>query len=123
MASQAGQRRAKERAAVDRGPAISITLDDEVYTLAAKDMTALDVRELRQQTGYSYNSLSAAARADMDIDLLAAVVWMSRRIAGERDLDFSTVAAGINYTATYNISTQAEVDAKAASSEEDLPEA
>jgi hypothetical protein len=123
MASQAGQARAKKRAAADRGPALTITVDGEVYSLVLKDMTALDVRALRAETGYSYNALARQAAADMDIDLLAAVVWMARRINGERDLTYDEVAAGIDYTADYTADSAAPDPPQATVGADDSPEA
>src|SRR5438132_6673552 len=119
MASQAGAKRAKERADAERGPTLTVTVDDTSYTLTPKDMTALDVRALREETGYSYNGLVRQAQRDMDIDILAAVVWLSRRIDGERDLSYAVVAAGINYGADYQISDEPPEDKPATLGDDD----
>lgn len=66
-------------------------------------MTALDVRALREQTGMSYNRLIRVATQDMDIDLLAAIVWMARRVNGERDLTYTEVASAVTWTDDYFI--------------------
>lgn len=103
MASTAGQRRAKQRDATDRGPTLTVVVDGKKYTWTAQDMTALDVRALREATGMSYNRLVQLAKKDMDVDLLAAVVWMARRVAGERDLTYLEVAESTNWTEDYFI--------------------
>lgn len=97
MPSRAGQARAKQRDLTELGSFISVEVDGQKYLLAARDMTALDVRAMRQQVGYSFNTLIAHARGDMDVDVLAAVVWMCRRINGEPDLTYAEVAGQMSF--------------------------
>lgn len=96
MVSKAAQARAAERARADIGPHLSVEVNGAKYLLAARDMTGLDVRELRRQTGYSYNGLVAAFTADYDVDLVAAVVWMARRQQGDTEVTYDEVALGMN---------------------------
>ena len=125
MASQAGQARAKQRAAEEEGPSMTVTIGGVAYKAAAKDLTAVDVREIRKQLGYSFFGLLRELETDSDIDLIAGVVWISRRINGERDLDYAEVAAGISYD-DLDLGTAAaepKVDAEPSIGGDDSPEA
>lgn len=122
MASSAGQQRAAQRAATERGPVLSAIVEGKTYSLTPKDMTALDVRALREQAGYSYNGLARQAARDMDVDILAAIVWMARRIDGERDLTYDEVAGSITHGMAWEITTDAP-DLVTTFGEDDSPEA
>lgn len=93
MVSRAAQARAKQRDLTDLGSFISVEVDGQKYLLAARDMTALDVRAMREELGYSFVGLLNQAKQDMDVDLLAGIVWMSRRINGEPLLTYAEVAS------------------------------
>lgn len=98
MASTAALRRAKAREAAERGPVITVTVDGAKYSLFGKDMTALDVRAMREQVGMSYNELVRIGFRDLDVDVAAAIVWMARRTAGERNLTYAQVAEQMHWT-------------------------
>jgi hypothetical protein len=66
---------------------------------------------LRRETGQSFRGLLKAAREDFDIDLFAALVWLSRRVNGERALSFETVAGELDYDSDYDSEDITERDA------------
>lgn len=98
---------------------VSITLDGETYSVRAGDVTALDARACRLQTGYSFPQLMFLAMSDgADIDLIAGLIWFTRYVSGEKSLTYEEVAGETTYDIINRI-TLGEADA-----EEDLgPEA
>jgi hypothetical protein len=102
VASTAGRKRAEAKEEAEQGHRIAMEVDGTQYVIAAKDLTALDVRAMRDQLGYTYNGLVKRATQDMDVDIVAAIVWLSRRIYGEPDLDYDAVAAVMTYETTYS---------------------
>lgn len=102
----------------DRLPSDSfaISLNGKTYTLKFGDLTSLDTMALRRATGMSLRALMQAATEDMDLDIVAAIVWLARRTHGERTLTFDAVAAEIGYDVDLDVVTP---DA----SEDDSPEA
>jgi hypothetical protein len=62
---------------------VRITIDGESYEVRLADVTPNLTRELRRQTGMSFNQLMREVVTDPDLDSLAGFVWMARRIAGE----------------------------------------
>lgn len=98
MASAPDPRRvaAETRAEVARWQRWVILVDGDKHVFRMGDVTASDVRELRQQSGMAIPQVVSQAE-DLgsffwDIDSSAALIWMARRQAGERDLRFSEVA-------------------------------
>ena len=82
-------------AELDQG--LSITVDGRTHTVRMGDLTALDAQALRRECGYSFMGLMRAFEADPDVDLVAAVVWLARRLEGERLLAYTEVASEIGY--------------------------
>lgn len=69
-------------AALDEG--VRITLDGVTwYVLRVGDVTSTLSRELRANAGYSFNRLLEYLTDDPDCDVIAAAIWMARRIGGE----------------------------------------
>lgn len=97
MASRAGTARATERAKKDRGAGVTIKVDGKRYSVFAGDLSALDTAVLRRALGLSFRGLLEAGQTDPDIDLLAGIVWLSRRVAGEITLRYEDVAADFDY--------------------------
>lgn len=93
--------KAKKNAELDLG--LTITLDGTEYTVRQGDMTAMDTMALRRECGFSFRGLIEAFQRDPDIDLIAALVWLSRRQAGERLLSYEEVATDIDYDADLDI--------------------
>lgn len=88
--------KAKQDESMDAG--MSITLDGHTYTVQMGDLTALDARALRRETGYSFPQLMMVAASDAnDLDVLAAVIWFARYVNGEKSLTFEDVAGDITY--------------------------
>jgi hypothetical protein len=97
---------AKADASLDMGA--QFTIDGEQYKVTMGDLTALDVGALRKQTGKSFPSLlSELFSDDADIDTIAAVLWLARRVnGGEPDLTFAEVAAETGYDVITKLSAE-----------------
>jgi hypothetical protein len=98
--------KAAKDAEMDLG--LTIKLDGEEYTVRQGEMTSMDTMALRRETGYSFRGLIEAFQRDPDIDLIAALVWLARRLGGERLLSFEEVATGIDYDADLDLIEVAE---------------
>ena len=85
----------KRDAALDEG--IKLTIDDVTYEVRSGDLTALDARALRQQVKMTFPELLEALGESPDIDLIAALVWLARRLKGERNLTYDEVAEDMGY--------------------------
>lgn len=111
--------KAKQDDALDFG--VRITIGDEVYEIRAGDLNALDAMELKRQVGMTFPQLVVETSAgNPDLPEFAAIIWLARRLRGERDLAFTDVAVDIDYKAILN----AKVDNADAEDVEDAgPEA
>lgn len=117
-ALQRRQTRASEaarKAELDAG--IAVLVDGERYEVRMGDLSSLDAAALRRATGFSFRGLMTAAATDPDIDVIAGIVWLSRRINGEPLLDYTEVASAIGYDVEIDL---ADLDESA---EGELPEA
>lgn len=94
---------------------VAISVDGVTYTLRVDELSALDTRALRSETGHSLRKVLVAAQEDPDIDVIAALVWLARRQKGET-VSFELVAEGIGYSSTIE-------SAEPEDAEEHLPEA
>lgn len=83
--------------ALDMGA--KFTIEGREYQITTGDLSALDVRELRKQTGMSFTQvLGLLFSDDSDIDVIAAVLWLARRVNGdEPNLSFDEVARETGY--------------------------
>ena len=90
------ERRAAQRQRA-RGQGIRVTLEGQSYEVWEGDLSALDIAMLRREAGYSWLGLLRAATTDMDLDVVAALAWLARRVNGERNLPFEAVASQVNY--------------------------
>jgi hypothetical protein len=68
-------------AELDRG--LRVTIDGEAYEVRVGDITSTLARELRSKLGFGPMQLINQCAVDPDVDLLSAIVWLARRIAGE----------------------------------------
>lgn len=82
---------------------ISIRVDGVDYTVREGDLTSLDTMALRRETGMTFVSLGQAFMESPDIDLIAALVWLARRIDGEHGLPFAVVASEITYDSEVDV--------------------
>ena len=85
----------KRDSMLDEG--LRLTIEGEDYTIRAGDLNALDARELRKQVGMTFVELIQGFGTHPDIDLVAAVVWLARRIKGDRTLTYDAVAEAMGY--------------------------
>lgn len=74
---------------------VVITVAGVEHHLDAMAVTGLDAREFRRQTGQPFASVLANLDA-LDLDLVAGLVWMARRQAGEI-ADFDEIAGSLTY--------------------------
>lgn len=88
---------ADKRKADAAGFGLRATVDGTVYTAYFGELSALDLLELRRQTGFTSNSLLRAWDDDLDYDVLAVVVWLARRIGGEKRLTYAEVAQHVRW--------------------------
>lgn len=90
---------------------LTITVDGTAYTVRTGDLSALDTRALRKELGMSFVGLLDAFRKDPDIDLIAGVMWLSRRAKGEFSLTYDEVAGDLGYDLDISFDGQEEPDA------------
>lgn len=84
----------KDTAATDE---VTIGVDGQPYTLRLGEMTAALVRELRAETGRSFTTfMGDLGGSDPDLDVIAVIVWLARRQAGET-VTLADVEAGLTY--------------------------
>lgn len=69
---------------------IRITLDGEAFEVRLGDVTSTITRELRAKSGMSFTALMEYVTTDPDTDVIAAFVWLARKIRGEQ-VDFDDV--------------------------------
>ena len=84
---------------------ITITVDETSYTFRPSEVSAVDSAMVRREVGMSLQSIMGAALKDPDIDVIAAIVWLARRQAGE-DVSFEDVASGLTYDSDYEQSDE-----------------
>lgn len=107
---------AKRTDALEQG--LRITIDGEAYTVRLGDVTSTMTRELRRATGMSFNQVMNLVQTDPDSDVIAAFIWVARRIAGEKvDVDDVVV------TYTQLLDDGFDVSLPGAREEDDGPEA
>jgi hypothetical protein len=111
---------AGKRAAVERS-VYKITIDGTAHYLRLGEVSAIETGELRRATGFGLRHLGYALLADPDIDVVAGVVWLARRQAGERSLPYDTVAGAITYDTAIDIDVVDSADAE--KEETESPEA
>lgn len=85
---------ADRKSGLDEG--VRITYDGETYEVRAGDLSALDIRDLRKEAGYSFQGLMTALREDADLDLIVALIWLAKRAKGEH-IPYAVVANDIGY--------------------------
>lgn len=73
---------ADRKAALEQG--MRVTLDGQTYEVRMGDVTPQIARELRAQVGFGFIQLIEQMDTVPDVDLVAAFVWVARRVRGER---------------------------------------
>lgn len=100
-------------------PGMQIEVDGRTYVVRESDLTPRLVAEIRRQTGFAgFLGLVAESQRGFDLDVLAALVWLARRVEGE-DVSYDTVLDAMSYDGDINVSV---VD-KRTKAEDDSPEA
>ena len=77
---------------------LTINVNGQEYTVRQGDLTAMDTSALRREVGLSFRGLLEQFTKDPDIDLVAAFVWLARRVDGELLLSFEQVASEMDYS-------------------------
>lgn len=107
----------KRKAALNRG--VRFNVDGRLYEVRIGDLSALDSLAFRKEVGIPFSQALALSDEDeFDVDLLAGLMWMARRVAGERDLTFVEVASEVGYEQMFGITA-----AEPQGGDEDHPEA
>lgn len=84
---------------------ITFKLGDEPYTLFLTEVKPIDVAAYRKATGLSWQWTVNQCGVDMDIDLLAGVVWMIRYKRGD-EVTYEEVATSFDYTTSFGFSDE-----------------
>lgn len=79
---------------MDQG--VAIYINGKRYELRMGDVSALDAKAFREQVGEPFMKVMSS-EDDWDMDWIAGVVWLARRLDGERTLKFADVAGEIGY--------------------------
>ena len=93
----------------DAETVITIVVDGATYALRTNELSALDTQALRRETGQSVRALLQMAQDDPDLDVIAGLVWLARRQAGDA-VAWADVAATISYAAELNLGEGGEPD-------------
>lgn len=84
--------KAKTQEALDQG--VKFTLPTgETYEVRIGDVTPRLAREVRRETGSSFQHILREAGADSDIDTISTLVWIARRVKGE-EVELDDVEVG-----------------------------
>lgn len=75
---------------------ITVKVDGEPFTVRPNEVSAKMVGQLRRVTGFSLQTLMAAAGEEPDLDVIAALVWLARRQTGE-NVNYDKVAEALTY--------------------------
>lgn len=100
-APSVGRVKDEKKKALDQG--IKVTWNGVDYAVCLGDLSSLDTQALRREVGLSFLGIIKALNADPDIDLIAAIIWLRRRINGEVTLSYNEVAGQIDYNTDIDI--------------------
>lgn len=104
------------QAHLDQG--VRVVVDGDPFAVRLGDVTPQLARELRRTWGGSFNKLINELNDDPDIDSLAALIWLARRVAGEQvELD------DVEVTYEQVLGGGFEIEIAGAEEVEDSPEA
>lgn len=98
---------------------MQIEFDGQTYVVRQSDMTGQDARALRQEVGLSFQGLLKQMQTDPDIDLVAAFIWLARRIKGDI-VTYDAILDSISYDTELDFKLE---DKRTAPVEDDSPEA
>lgn len=78
------------------GIEITIRHDESKWVLRYGDLTAIDERDCRRETGFTVSEVMGfVTETKPGLDTLAALEWLARRQSGERALSYLVVAQSI----------------------------
>lgn len=97
------QSRRKSVSKKDDSPGIQLDLDGRSYVVRESDISPHDIRALRKETGFSWAGLGRELAKDPDLDLIAALVWLARRIAGD-EVTYDSILDDLSYDSDLNVS-------------------
>ena len=91
---------------------LSVKIEGTEHLLVTRDLSAIDAREFRAETGVSLQEALRGAflRQDVDLDRLAGFVWLVRRRIEPR-LSYTAVALSLNYDTDITVDLAPEMDA------------
>jgi hypothetical protein len=112
-------RRTAGAKAKDTSPGMQIEFDGQTYVVRQSDMTGQDTRALRQEVGLSFAGLLKQMQTDPDIDLIAAFIWLARRIKGDT-VTYDSILDSIGYESEIDVKLE---DKRKPPAEDDSPEA
>lgn len=112
--------REKKQAELDTG--IAVVVNGRRYAVRHGDLSAVDAMDLRRETGYSFVGLLNNMRRDPDIDQIAAIMWLSRRIDGEVGLSYLEVAQDVDYDVDIEVADPGPEDLSGAEAGDEHPE-
>lgn len=100
---------------------MQIEVDGRTYVVREADLTSRDVAALRRETGFAgWVGLAQEAQRGFDLDVLAALVWLARRIDGELTVSYESVLDSLSYQSDLNVNVE---DKRTAKAEAEAPEA
>lgn len=82
----------------DAGPGVQIDWQGRRYVVRQFDLTPRLVAELRRETGFAgwIGLVNELQRGGFDLDIVAALLWLSRRVDGET-VAYLEVLDGMSY--------------------------
>ena len=99
MFHPAGSNLTMAEARSSRINAFGIQYEGKTYTVRQADLTPRDIAALRKETGFpGWLGLVEAAGSGFDLDVLAAFLWLARRVKGEF-VPYETVLDEMSYDA------------------------
>lgn len=120
MPSAASRRSPARRGAKADSPGMQIEVDGRTYIVRESDLTPRDVAALRRETGFAgWMGLVTETQRGFDLDVLAALVWLARRIEGDI-LPYETVLDSMSYEGEIDIKVE---DKRKPAAEVESPEA
>lgn len=84
------------------GASIRIKVFGQQYELKSGRVTALDAQDFRKAVGVPLSAVLAGDQ-EVDLDVVAGIVWMARRQRGERGLQYKEVASRLTYDTDFEI--------------------
>lgn len=122
MPSPATNRAARRSRGAD-SPGMQIEVDGRTYVVRESDLTPRDVAAIRRETGFAgWAGLAQEAQRGFDLDVLAALVWLSRRIGGDF-VPYESVLDEMSYDGQIEVKVTDKRTPSKGEAEGDSPEA